>query len=85
MRMPTSYIVVSPTEYACSGWKYRGLSVCDNTIKVSRQLVEALLLTAADGKERFLIAEVSGDYAGLFRLVRNCNVTKNKFGGGEGS
>lgn len=38
--------MVSPTEYACFGWKYRGLSVCDNTIKVSRQLVESLLLTA---------------------------------------
>ncbi|MCS6306003.1 MAG: recombinase family protein [Nitrospira sp.] len=40
------FIVISPTEYACSGWKYRGLSVCQNTIKVSRQVVESRLLSA---------------------------------------
>lgn len=213
--------MVSPTEYACSRWKYRGLSVCNNTIKVSRQVVESLLLTAiqedlftqegyaivrqevarllaerrrgrkpdvtkakarlqavehelanllaaikqgvltvttkselvkledeqkqlrqqlngkikpdlvsdflpdtlgrfkkaladlttvtqhqvdkargilrdlmggpiilhptADGTERFLTAEVSGDYAGLFKLVSCGNLSRNKFGGGEGS
>jgi site-specific DNA recombinase len=40
------FVVISPTEYGCSGWKYRGLSVCQNTIKVSRQLLESLLLRA---------------------------------------
>ncbi|CUS37441.1 hypothetical protein COMA1_40056 [Candidatus Nitrospira nitrosa] len=33
-------------EYGCSEWKYRGLSVCQNTIKVSRLLVEKVLLEA---------------------------------------
>ena len=37
--------------------------------------------TAAEGVDRYLTAEVSGDYAGLYRLVTG----KNKFGGGEGS
>lgn len=40
------YVVLSPTEYGCSGWKYRGLSVCRNTIKVERALAESLLLAA---------------------------------------
>jgi site-specific DNA recombinase len=40
------FIVIIPTEYRCSGWKYRGLSVCQNTIKVSRQVVESSLLSA---------------------------------------
>ncbi|MBL8053426.1 MAG: hypothetical protein JNK03_08640 [Nitrospira sp.] len=35
----------------------------------------------ADGQERFLTVEVSGDYEGLYRLVTG----KNKFGGGQGS
>ena len=38
------YVICEPTRYGCSSWLYRGLSVCDNTIKVSRQLVESLLL-----------------------------------------
>jgi hypothetical protein len=32
--------------YGCSGWKYRGLSVCSNTTIASRKLVEGLLLEA---------------------------------------
>jgi len=40
------FVVLSPTEYGCSGWKYRGLSVCRNTIKVDRALAESLLLAA---------------------------------------
>lgn len=40
------FVVLSPTEYGCSGWKYRGLSVCRNTIKVERALAESLLLAA---------------------------------------
>jgi hypothetical protein len=42
---------------------------------------EIVLHPTADGAERYLTAEVSGDYAGLSRLVTG----KNKFGGGEGS
>jgi len=42
---------------------------------------EIRLHPTADGVERYLTAEVSGDYAGLFRLVAG----KNKYGGGEGS
>ena len=40
------FIIIDPRHYGCSGWKYRGLSVCDNTIKVSRELVESRLLQA---------------------------------------
>ena len=40
------FIIVDPRHYGCSGWKYRGLSVCSNTIKVSRAMVESLLLEA---------------------------------------
>ena len=40
------FVIVDPLHYGYSGWKYRGLSVCDNTIKVSRQLVESRLLQA---------------------------------------
>lgn len=40
------FIVVNPREYGCSGWKYRGLSVCQNTIKVERALAESVLLAA---------------------------------------
>ena len=41
---------------------------------------EIVLHPTADGKDRYLTAEVSGDYAGLLRLVTG----KNKFGGGQG-
>lgn len=40
------FIVVNPREYGCSGWKYRGRSVCANTTTVSGHLVESLLLAA---------------------------------------
>ena len=40
------FIIVDPLHYACSGWKYRGQSVCSNTIKVSRTIVESVLLDA---------------------------------------
>ena len=42
---------------------------------------EFVLHPTADGSARYLVAEVSGDYAGLLRLA----VGKNKFGGGQGS
>jgi len=42
---------------------------------------KVVLHPTADDKDRYLTVEVSGDYAGLFRLVTG----KNKFGGGEGS
>ncbi|OAI47147.1 hypothetical protein AYO43_04940 [Nitrospira sp. SCGC AG-212-E16] len=42
---------------------------------------EIVLHPTADGAARYLIAEVSGDYAGLLRLVAG----QNKFGGGQGS
>lgn len=29
------FVIVDPLRYACSGWLYRGQSVCANTIKVS--------------------------------------------------
>ena len=32
--------------YGCSGWKYRGLSVCSNTTIAPRQLMESVLLEA---------------------------------------
>lgn len=40
------FIIVDPTRYGCSGWKYRGLTVCNNTILAPRKLVEGLLLEA---------------------------------------
>lgn len=40
---------------------------------------QIVLHPTADGVGRYLTAEVSGDYAGLYRLVTG----KNKFGGGE--
>lgn len=40
------FIIVDPRHYGCGGWKYRGLSVCTNTIKVSRAVVESVLLEA---------------------------------------
>jgi hypothetical protein len=42
---------------------------------------EIVLHPTADGSARYLTAEVSGDYAGLLRLVMG----QNKFGGGQGS
>jgi hypothetical protein len=42
---------------------------------------EIALHPTSDGVERYLTAEVSGDYTGLLRLV----VGQNKFGGGQGS
>jgi hypothetical protein len=38
------FIIVDPRHYGCSGWQYRGRSVCSNTIKVSRAIVESVLL-----------------------------------------
>jgi len=38
------FVITDPRRYACSGWLYRGLSVCSNTIKVSRALIESQLL-----------------------------------------
>ena len=35
---------MDPQHYGCSGWQYRGGSVCSNTIKVSRAVVESVLL-----------------------------------------
>lgn len=42
---------------------------------------EITLHPTSDGVERYLTAEVSGDYTGLLRLM----VGKNKGGGGQGS
>lgn len=55
----------------------------DKTRYILRDLMVAqiVLHPTADGMVRYLTAEVSGDYAGLYRLVTG----KNKFGGGEGS
>jgi hypothetical protein len=38
------FVIVDPRHYGCSGWLYRGQSVCSNTIKVSRTVVESVLL-----------------------------------------
>ena len=40
------FVILDPTRYGCSGWKYRGLSVCSNTVMAPRKLVEGLLLDA---------------------------------------
>ena len=40
------FVILDPTRYGCSGWKYRGLSVCTNTTMAPRKLVEGLLLDA---------------------------------------
>ncbi len=40
------FIIVDPRHYGCGGWQYRGQSVCSNTIKVSRAIVESVLLAA---------------------------------------
>ena len=55
----------------------------DKARVILRELMggQIVLHPTADGNERFLTAEVSGDYAGLYRLVTG----KNNFGGGEGS
>jgi site-specific DNA recombinase len=42
---------------------------------------EITLHPCSDGEERYLTAEVTGDYAGLLRLVTG----QNKSGGGQGS
>jgi len=39
-------VILDPTRYGCSGWKYRGLSVCTNTVMAPRTLVERVLLDA---------------------------------------
>lgn len=48
------FVIVNPTRYGCSGWRYRGQSVCDNTIMAPRQLLESLLL---EGLQRDLFTE----------------------------
>ena len=40
------FVILDSTRYGCSGWKYRGLSVCTNTTMAPRKLVEGLLLEA---------------------------------------
>ena len=40
------FVIADPNRYACGGWKARGLSVCGNTIKASRHLIETRLLQA---------------------------------------
>ncbi len=40
------FVIVDPTRYGCSGWRYRGLSTCNNTVMASRKLVESVLLQA---------------------------------------
>lgn len=42
---------------------------------------QIILHPCSDGDERYLTAEVTGDYAGLLRLATG----QNKFGGGQGS
>ena len=43
------YVIVDQQRYGCSTWLYRGISVCQNTVKVSRTLVETLLLEGIKG------------------------------------
>ena len=54
----------------------------DKTRGILRELVgkQIPLHPASNGTERYLIAELSGDYEGLVRLV----LGQNKFGGGQG-
>lgn len=40
------FVIVDQTRYGCSGWRYRGVSVCNNTIMASRKVVESELLAA---------------------------------------
>jgi site-specific DNA recombinase len=42
----SKFVIVYPLRYGCSGWLYRGQSVCTNTIKVSRTLIETHLLAS---------------------------------------
>ena len=42
----SKFVIADPMRYACSGWLYRGQSVCTNTIKVSRSLIESRLLAS---------------------------------------
>jgi hypothetical protein len=42
-------------------------------------ILVSLFLSETETVERYLTAEVSGDYTGLLRLV----VSQNKFGGGQ--
>ncbi|MBC7840014.1 MAG: hypothetical protein H7Y39_15465 [Nitrospiraceae bacterium] len=44
--VPSTAPIVDPRRYGCGGWQYRGQSVCSNTIKVSRAIVESVLLAA---------------------------------------
>jgi hypothetical protein len=46
---------------------------------------QIILHPTVDGKERFLTGEISGDYAGLLKIVSSGSLSKNKFGGGHGS
>ena len=54
----------------------------DKARGILRELLgrQITLHPTANGTERYLTAELSGDYAGLVRLV----VGQNKFGGGQG-
>lgn len=38
------FVIVDHRHYGCSGWLYRGLPVCSNTIRISRAVVESVLL-----------------------------------------
>lgn len=40
------FVIVDPKRYGCSGWRYRGLTVCKNTIMAPRKLIESMLLEA---------------------------------------
>ena len=56
---------------------------CGQAREVLKSLLGATITLhpCADGVERYLTAEVTGDYAGLLRLA----IGKNKAGGGQGS
>ena len=40
------FVICESTKYACSTWRTRGEAVCSNSLKVSRKLVESVLLAA---------------------------------------
>ena len=40
------FVICESIKYACSTWRTRGESVCSNSLKVSRKLVESVLLAA---------------------------------------
>ena len=63
----------------------RTLTTFEESSAASRDNANRTLHPTADGTESFLTAEVSGDYAGLLKLVSGGNLSKNKFGGGHGS